>query len=127
MPPKKKNIAKALSQRQQRGRQITRVAEQMVSQRVLPAITQYEDQIQQESRRVETRSKTMASNYVMVEGRRMPVTVEQKADMVRANAIARRKIERLQARKTDASGYFWKLQSHYGPPPPPPPGSVGFA
>lgn len=68
----------------------------------------------------------MTQNYVQIGNQRRRITVEQKADMVRANALAREKLSRLKARKTETANYFWKLQEG-GPPPPPPPGSVGFA
>lgn len=127
MSSKKENIAKALSRRQRTGGSVRQAAQQMIAQRVRPAIIRYEDQIQTEERRVATRQELMTRNYVQVGNQRRRITVEQKADMVRANALAKEKISRLKQRRTDASVYFWKLQSQTGgPPPPPPPGSVGF-
>ena len=98
----------------------------MIAQRVQPAIIRFEDQIRTEEQRLATRRQLMTQNYVQVGNQRRRITVEQKADMVRANALAREKIARITQRKGDASDYFWKLQQG-GPPPPPPPGSVGFA
>lgn len=127
MSDKKENIAKALSRRERTGSNVRRAAQQMVSQRVRPAVIRYEDQIAAEEQRLATRQQLMTQNYVQVGNQRRRITVEQKADMVRANALARDKIARLKYKKTEASTYFWKLDKGAGPPPPPPPGSVGFA
>lgn len=127
MPPKKQNIAKALSRRERTGSNVRRVVQAMVSERVQPAVIRFEDQIRTEEQRLATRQQLMTQNYVQVGNQRRRITVEQKADMVRANALAREKIGRLKYRKTEASKYFWKLEKGGGPPPPPPPGSVGFA
>ena len=126
MPPKKENITKALSRRQQTGRNVVQAAQAVIEERIRPALIRFEDQIRTEQGLVNTRQQLLTREYVQVGNQRRRITVEQKADMVQAMARSRDKIARIKQRQTDATSYFWKLKTHNGPPPPPPPGSVGF-